>query len=100
MCQLIMRNRAEDVRDLLIWSRQDGVVLRDVCMYWRCVLRNTVDIKMILCKRISGNFSNTCTESSREQKGLSLRCGGKAIPDHFNVIPESKLKQGVSFVEY
>ena len=75
------------------------MVLRDVCMDRRIVIRDRVDKKMVLVQSLTGDLLDAAGDCCREQEGLSLGCFGEVARNGVDIIAETHVEECISLVE-
>ena len=87
------------MRDLVASAREEGEVLRYMCMNGRRVALDAVDNLMLLVHEVAGDLLDIPGHGSRVKEGLAVLGRRQVLADSIEVVAEADLEDGVSLVE-
>jgi hypothetical protein len=84
----------------LVFSRgKNGVVLWDVGVCRRCVVRDAVDVSVLFCEDGACDVADCRGQCGREEEGLAFGGSGHSFLDGHDVRVETHVQEGVTLIE-
>ena len=97
--KLVVRDKTENMDDLVLGGGKDGVILGNVEMGVDVVFSDRIDKDVILLHALPGDLANLFRHGGGEEEGLAIGVFGEMFRNGCDIVGESHVEESIGFVE-